>query len=171
MGQEPFWLLLGLFSKSDPPSGRNPKRPLPQEWICTRSNCVDCQAVFAGKPAPTFGSWGAREIGAGRQGVTGASSLATGPASHQRYVDTYAAIAACQSPSYQLTHRYRRQASSHILTKYGLGSVVEGFDGLGRQPEAAQAALHALEVVDQARATGHGHAHRQHVDHHQVGNA
>ncbi|AXA56330.1 hypothetical protein CEQ51_19350 [Pseudomonas thivervalensis] len=23
--------------KSDPPSGRNPKPPLPQQWICTRS--------------------------------------------------------------------------------------------------------------------------------------
>ncbi|AVJ22359.1 hypothetical protein CQ006_27760 [Pseudomonas cedrina] len=46
-------LTFALF-ESEPPSGRNPKWPLPQEWICTRSNCVDCQAVFAGKPAPTL---------------------------------------------------------------------------------------------------------------------
>ncbi|PMY73433.1 hypothetical protein C1X27_09685 [Pseudomonas sp. MPR-AND1B] len=47
-------LTFALF-KSEPLSERNPRRPLPQEWICTRSNCVDCQAVFAGKPAPTLG--------------------------------------------------------------------------------------------------------------------
>ncbi|TPV58792.1 hypothetical protein FJ692_08485 [Pseudomonas fluorescens] len=74
-------------------------RPAPRQWICTQSNCVDCQAVFAGKPAPTFGSWAAREIGAGCQAVTGASSLATGTASHESCVDTYG---------------HRRQASSHI---------------------------------------------------------
>ncbi|ATN12846.1 hypothetical protein CRN80_25865 [Pseudomonas sp. FDAARGOS_380] len=45
-------LTFGLF-KSEPPSGRNPKRPLPQQWICTQSNCVACQAAFASKPAPT----------------------------------------------------------------------------------------------------------------------
>ena len=39
--------------QSEPPSGRNPKWPLPQQWICTQSNCVDCQAAFASKPAPT----------------------------------------------------------------------------------------------------------------------
>ena len=77
----------------------NPQQLPGQEWICTPSNCVDCQAVFAGKPAPTFGSWAAREIGAGCQAVTGASSLATGTASHQSCVDTYG---------------HRRQASSHI---------------------------------------------------------
>ncbi|ATN08571.1 hypothetical protein CRN80_02375 [Pseudomonas sp. FDAARGOS_380] len=48
-------LTFALF-KSEPPSGRNPKWPLPQQWICTQSNCVDCQAAFASKPAPTFGS-------------------------------------------------------------------------------------------------------------------
>ncbi|MBR7213446.1 hypothetical protein E1K68_11805 [Pseudomonas sp. B2021] len=50
-----FWLgrHSGLFSKSDPLSERNPKWPLPQEWICTRSNCAACQAAFASKPAPT----------------------------------------------------------------------------------------------------------------------
>ncbi|OOV94416.1 hypothetical protein MF6394_24710 [Pseudomonas sp. MF6394] len=47
-------LTFALF-KSEPPSGRNPRWPLPQERICTQSNCVDCQAAFAGKPAPTFG--------------------------------------------------------------------------------------------------------------------
>ncbi|RFD25984.1 hypothetical protein CER19_21965 [Pseudomonas sp. GL93] len=40
--------------QSEPLSERNPKRPLPQEWICTRYNGVDCEAVFASKPAPTF---------------------------------------------------------------------------------------------------------------------
>ncbi|AXA56309.1 hypothetical protein CEQ51_19235 [Pseudomonas thivervalensis] len=40
-GAEAFWLLLtgpasGLF-KSDPPSGRNPKQPLPQKRIYTPS--------------------------------------------------------------------------------------------------------------------------------------
>ncbi|OPB32691.1 hypothetical protein BFW90_09835 [Pseudomonas fluorescens] len=45
-----------LFLKISPQSGRNPKWPLPQEWICTQSSCVDCEAVFAGKPAPTIGS-------------------------------------------------------------------------------------------------------------------
>ncbi|PZZ99880.1 hypothetical protein DJ480_30430, partial [Pseudomonas sp. Leaf98] len=32
-----FWLLLCLY-KSDPPSGRNPKPPLPQQRICTPTN-------------------------------------------------------------------------------------------------------------------------------------
>ncbi|MQB15556.1 hypothetical protein DXU77_10720 [Pseudomonas lactis] len=45
-------LTFALF-KSEPPSGRNPKWPLPQEWIYTQSNGVDCQAAFASKPAPT----------------------------------------------------------------------------------------------------------------------
>ncbi|ATN08698.1 hypothetical protein CRN80_03080 [Pseudomonas sp. FDAARGOS_380] len=57
-GKSPL-VTLGLF-QSDPPSGRNPRWPLPQEWICTRYNCVSCQAAFASKPAPTVGSWGAR---------------------------------------------------------------------------------------------------------------
>ncbi|OWQ38768.1 hypothetical protein CDH05_25285, partial [Pseudomonas lactis] len=43
-------LTFALF-ESEPPSGRNPKRPLPQEWICTQPNCVDRQAAFASKPA------------------------------------------------------------------------------------------------------------------------
>ncbi len=56
-GARAFCLLLTgpafrLF-KSEPLSERNPKQPLPQQWICTQS--VDCEAVFAGKPAPTFG--------------------------------------------------------------------------------------------------------------------
>ncbi|TWR53984.1 hypothetical protein FIV41_23265 [Pseudomonas marginalis] len=35
-GKSPL-LTLGLF-QSEPPSGRNPKPPLPQQRICTRSN-------------------------------------------------------------------------------------------------------------------------------------
>ncbi|AVJ21545.1 hypothetical protein CQ006_19615 [Pseudomonas cedrina] len=46
--------------QSEPPSGRNPKWPLPQQWICTQPSCVDCQAAFASKPAPTVGSRGIR---------------------------------------------------------------------------------------------------------------
>ncbi|TKK14256.1 hypothetical protein PflCFBP13510_04360 [Pseudomonas fluorescens] len=46
-------LTFALF-ESEPPSGRNPKWPLPQQWICTQSNCVDCQAAFASKPAHSF---------------------------------------------------------------------------------------------------------------------
>ncbi|OWQ38368.1 hypothetical protein CDH05_27540, partial [Pseudomonas lactis] len=45
-------LTFALF-KSKTPSGRNPRWPLPQEWICTQSNCFGCQAAIAGKPAPT----------------------------------------------------------------------------------------------------------------------
>ncbi|MBR7213503.1 hypothetical protein E1K68_12095 [Pseudomonas sp. B2021] len=44
--------------QSEPPSGQNPRWPLPQQWICTQSNCVDCQTAFASKPAPTVGSLG-----------------------------------------------------------------------------------------------------------------
>ncbi|TKK38993.1 hypothetical protein PflCFBP13517_23580 [Pseudomonas fluorescens] len=47
-------LTFALF-KSEPPSGRNPRWPLPQQWICTQFNCVDCQDAFASKPAPTVG--------------------------------------------------------------------------------------------------------------------
>ncbi|MBR7212258.1 hypothetical protein E1K68_05580 [Pseudomonas sp. B2021] len=43
-------LTFALF-KSEPLSERNPKRPLPQQWICTQSNRVDCQPAFASKPA------------------------------------------------------------------------------------------------------------------------
>ncbi|PNY72249.1 hypothetical protein C1751_23435 [Pseudomonas fluorescens] len=65
MGGKPAGLLLwpgpaSRLLQSEPPSGRNPKRPLPQQWICTRYNCVDCQAAIAGKPAPTFRSQGVR---------------------------------------------------------------------------------------------------------------
>jgi len=41
---------------------------------------------------------GAREIGAGRQAVTGASSLATGPASALNCVDTYGHRSQASSP-------------------------------------------------------------------------
>ncbi|GLH50352.1 hypothetical protein E1K68_11375 [Pseudomonas sp. B2021] len=50
-GKSPL-VTLGLF-QSDPLSERNPKWPLPQEWICTRYNSVGCQGAIAGKPAPT----------------------------------------------------------------------------------------------------------------------
>src|SRR5690606_39834994 len=50
-------------------------------------------------------------------------------------------------------------------------SVLLGLHRLGRQTQAAQAALDTLEVLDQVRAARHGHAHGQHVDHHQVGDA
>ncbi|OKP74793.1 hypothetical protein DD985_03690 [Pseudomonas sp. HMWF011] len=52
------WAGIPALFQSDPLSERNPKRPLPQQWICTQSNCVDCQSAFASKPAPTVGSWG-----------------------------------------------------------------------------------------------------------------
>ncbi|OPB33025.1 hypothetical protein BFW90_08385, partial [Pseudomonas fluorescens] len=42
-------LTFALF-KSEPPSGRNPRWPLPQEWICTQSNCVDCQPPSRASP-------------------------------------------------------------------------------------------------------------------------
>ena len=62
VGQEPFgYFGLGRhsgFAKVTRRSGRNPKWPLPQEWICTRYNGVDCDAVFASKPAPTVESLG-----------------------------------------------------------------------------------------------------------------
>ena len=72
-GARAFCLLLPgpafrLF-KSEPPSGRNPRWPLPQEWICTRYNSVACQVVIAGKPAPTFGTRGIRSIEVGCQAV------------------------------------------------------------------------------------------------------
>ncbi len=93
VGQEPFWLLLGLFSKSDPLSERNPKWPLPQQWICTQSNCVDCQAAFASKPAQLDRGVSGREVSAGRSssqasqlpqldcGVSGRYGAAGGPSS------------------------------------------------------------------------------------------
>ncbi|RZI24928.1 hypothetical protein EUX58_12175 [Pseudomonas sp. 770NI] len=52
------WAGIPALFQSDPLSERNPKQPLPQQWICTQSNCVDCQSAFASKPAPTVGSWG-----------------------------------------------------------------------------------------------------------------
>ncbi|OWQ39473.1 hypothetical protein CDH05_21560, partial [Pseudomonas lactis] len=54
------WAGIPALFKSEPLSERNPKWPLPQEWICTQSNCVDWEAVIAGKPAPTFGLRGVR---------------------------------------------------------------------------------------------------------------
>ncbi|RZI19002.1 hypothetical protein EUX57_27100, partial [Pseudomonas orientalis] len=37
-------LTFALF-KSEPPSGRNPKQPLPQKQICTRSNPTSWSAL------------------------------------------------------------------------------------------------------------------------------
>ena len=63
VGQEPFAYFWAL--KSEPPSGRNHKWPLPQEWICTPPNptprsahrplqsCVD---TYAAKRPHTVGS-------------------------------------------------------------------------------------------------------------------
>ncbi|EIK63404.1 hypothetical protein PflSS101_3050 [Pseudomonas lactis] len=81
-GARAFCLLLSgpafrLF-KSKTPSGRNPKRPLPQQWICTQSNCVACQAAFASKPAPTFGLWGVRWIGVAWKAVIAGKPAPTG---------------------------------------------------------------------------------------------
>ena len=56
-------LTFALF-KSEPLSERNPRWPLPQEWICTRYSCVACQAAFGSKPAQ-LDRWGAWEIGVG----------------------------------------------------------------------------------------------------------
>ncbi|RZI31014.1 hypothetical protein EUX57_14960, partial [Pseudomonas orientalis] len=47
---------LGLF-QSDPPSGRNPKWPLPKEWICTRSDPTSWSAQrppSGASPLPHF---------------------------------------------------------------------------------------------------------------------
>ena len=93
-------LTFALF-KSEPPSGRNPKWPLPQQWIYTQSNCVDCQAAFASKPAPTVGLWGVRWIDVGWEAV-----IAGKPA------PTFGSRG-CQIEMRWLAGRHRRQASSH----------------------------------------------------------
>ncbi|QFS55779.1 hypothetical protein FD951_14970 [Pseudomonas chlororaphis subsp. aurantiaca] len=54
-GASVFWLLFAgpafrRLKKSDPPSGRTPKWPLPQQWICTPSKTCSAQAdAIAGK--------------------------------------------------------------------------------------------------------------------------
>ncbi len=54
MGQERFAYFCAF--KSEPPSGRNPKWPLPQKRICTHpSILVGPEAAIGGKPPPTFG--------------------------------------------------------------------------------------------------------------------
>ncbi|MCK3851632.1 hypothetical protein E4O98_13140 [Pseudomonas sp. W2Jun17] len=74
-------LTFGLF-KSEPLSERNPRWPLPQEWICTRYHGVECKAVFAGKPAPTID-----------RGVSGRLASAVRPSSQR-----------CGDPTSQLPH-------------------------------------------------------------------
>ncbi|OOW01182.1 hypothetical protein MF6394_16355 [Pseudomonas sp. MF6394] len=74
-------LTFALF-KSEPPSGRNPKWPLPQQWIYTQSACVDCQAAFASKPAPTVESRGVSKTDVGCQAAIAgkpAPTLITSP--------------------------------------------------------------------------------------------
>ncbi len=87
-------LTFALF-KSEPPSGRNPKWPLPQQWICTQSNCVSYQAAFASKPAPTFRSRCLSQISVGCQ------SLATDLTLCRSCVDTYAAMRPVHATSIQ----------------------------------------------------------------------
>ena len=53
-GAKAFCLLLtgpasGLF-KSEPPSGRNPKSPLPQQWICTQPHPKNLSEICAKHP-------------------------------------------------------------------------------------------------------------------------
>jgi len=55
-GARAFCLLLtgpasGLL-KSEPPSGRNPKQPLPQQWICTRSTRPAIRSPSRARPLP-----------------------------------------------------------------------------------------------------------------------
>ena len=50
-GARTFWLLLGP-SKSDPLSERNPKWPLPQEWICTRITVSPAWPPSRASPLP-----------------------------------------------------------------------------------------------------------------------
>ncbi|PMZ05333.1 hypothetical protein C1Y08_15830 [Pseudomonas sp. FW306-02-F02-AA] len=50
---EAFCLLFGVW-KSESPSGRNPKRPLPQEWICTPARGWSAvRPPSRASPAPT----------------------------------------------------------------------------------------------------------------------
>ena len=118
--------------QSEPPSGRNPRWPLPQEWICTGSNCVDCQAVFAGKPAPTVGSRCVSSINVGCQAITGASSLATGPASRRSCVDTYAAIAVCQLQIHCLALCIRNDTAARLISVYMGLMYIPGYGVSGR---------------------------------------
>ncbi len=105
MGQEPFgYFGLGRhsgFAKVTRRSGRNPKWPLPQEWICTRYNGVDCDAVFASKPAPTVESLGRQRD---RRRLAGRL---------RRQASSHNWIAGRQRDRRRLAGRLRRQASSH----------------------------------------------------------
>ncbi|CAH0323053.1 hypothetical protein SRABI06_05624 [Pseudomonas brassicacearum] len=44
MGQAFFAYFFWRLKKSEPPSGRNPKQPLPQQWICIQSSRLREQA-------------------------------------------------------------------------------------------------------------------------------
>ena len=55
---EDLWLLLGPSKVTRCQSGTLSGRYRSNGY--TRSNCVDCQAAFASKPAPTVGSLGVR---------------------------------------------------------------------------------------------------------------
>ncbi|ATN12532.1 hypothetical protein CRN80_24105 [Pseudomonas sp. FDAARGOS_380] len=46
-------LTFALF-KSEPPSGRNPKWPLPQQWICTQSTVLTARPPSRASPLPHF---------------------------------------------------------------------------------------------------------------------
>ncbi|POM10448.1 hypothetical protein CUU62_21920 [Pseudomonas sp. WP001] len=54
-GKSPL-VTLGLF-QSDPPSGRNPKWPLPQKRICTRSNPTSWSAQRPPSGASPLPHW------------------------------------------------------------------------------------------------------------------
>ncbi|EIK69837.1 hypothetical protein PflQ8_0847 [Pseudomonas fluorescens Q8r1-96] len=45
-------LLTFALLKSEPPSGRNPKQPLPQQWICTRSTRPAIRSPSRARPLP-----------------------------------------------------------------------------------------------------------------------
>ncbi|OPB31032.1 hypothetical protein BFW90_11020 [Pseudomonas fluorescens] len=93
-------LTFALF-KSEPPSGRNPKQPLPQQWICTRYNSVARQAAFASKPAPTSLTAGC-QVDRCRLGGR-----------HRRQASSHSWITGCQVDRCRLAGHHRRQASSH----------------------------------------------------------
>ncbi|RZI29360.1 hypothetical protein EUX57_23125, partial [Pseudomonas orientalis] len=52
--------------KSEPPSGRNPKQPLPQKRICTQPNPTSWSALrppSGASPLPHLDLWGISKIG------------------------------------------------------------------------------------------------------------
>ena len=104
-GARAFCLLLTgpafrLF-KSEPLSERNPKQPLPQQWIYTQSNRVDCQAAFASKPAPTVGSLGCQVAGRRLSGR------------HRRQASSHIWIVVCQAHLRRLVGRHGSKLPRH----------------------------------------------------------